>query len=293
MSDALDELRDQMTSWYLGLDERTRSYLEAAYAQAPGVIVNSIGATGVSADEIAQHASLASLFDADPSGDVATTFPYIGGDGPLLVEPERPVGDDAFVLRWIDVNWGASSRGYADRVAVIDAENNAVFSAEIEVPALDSGARTPIEISVADVPAGTYTLRVLHNSNGIDPAYPHYASRKVGFHSYSELMLEVAVPRTGEQSARRDDERGRAAQLVPDESEDDEQEIEAAGTPPQAAAQAMPLNLAGVPIDEAYPDPVEDFGVAPAGGNEPQPYESLVPDGGFDGGGEAESEQQT
>jgi hypothetical protein len=75
MSDALDELRDQMTSWYLGLDERIRSYLEAAYARAPDVIVSSIGAHRVTGEEIAQHSTLAALFDADPSSDFSTTLP--------------------------------------------------------------------------------------------------------------------------------------------------------------------------------------------------------------------------
>jgi hypothetical protein len=49
-------------------------------------------------------------------------------------------------------------------------------------------------------------------------------------------------------------------------------------------------------MDEAYPDPVDDFGDGTAGGNEPQAYESLVPDGSFDdvgGAREDEAEQQT
>jgi hypothetical protein len=37
----------------------------------------------------------------------------------LIVEPARPVADDSFVVRWNDVNWGSTSPGYSNRVAVI------------------------------------------------------------------------------------------------------------------------------------------------------------------------------
>src|SRR3954453_22550793 len=43
VSDALDALRNELTMWYVSLDPRTRGFFEAAYAEAPEVVVRAFG----------------------------------------------------------------------------------------------------------------------------------------------------------------------------------------------------------------------------------------------------------
>ena len=122
MSDALDDLRNQATTWYLSLDERTRTVFEAVYAEAPGVVVRAPGGAQVGEAELGQHTSLASVLDA-ADGNTETVVPYIAVEGGVRLTPRAPTDVQALHVSWTDCNYGAGTDAYVDRIAVINAAN--------------------------------------------------------------------------------------------------------------------------------------------------------------------------
>jgi hypothetical protein len=193
MSDALDDLRNETTTWYLSLDPRTRDFFEAAYSEAPRVVVRAIGGGQIGEAELGGHASLASVLDA-VENDVASVVPYIGIDGSVTLTPQAPTSERPTRVSWTDCNYGTATDGYVDRIAVIDASNQMVTDDSIERGPLEVGGRGTVEHTLAALRPGQYTIRILHNANGVDHEHAQYATRRVGISTYTDVPIEVTEP---------------------------------------------------------------------------------------------------
>jgi len=85
MSDELNTFRNQLTTWYMSLDQRTQGFFEAAYAQAPEAVTQAIGGQPVVASgEVSQYATLAAMLAADTGGDITTVVPYLWAEAPTV-----------------------------------------------------------------------------------------------------------------------------------------------------------------------------------------------------------------
>lgn len=193
MSESLNNLRNELMTWYMGLDDRTQSYFEAAYAQNRRAIANGLGGWTVTDDELSHNSNLAALLGVDADGEAADVVPYIVPGSTPVTEPTTPSANQAFTLDWVDVNYGTTSPGYDDVVQIFDVSNSAVFEGVVKVGALDNNAQTPVRIEVPGLTAGTYSLRIVHNANGPDPEYAGYARKDVGLRSFTDVELTVSA----------------------------------------------------------------------------------------------------
>lgn len=191
MSQALDDLRDQLTSWYMSLDPRTVSFLETMYSEAPAVVLAGIGGGAVSAEELGEHPTLASVLEVDLGGDASSMLPFIGAAGPLAVDPLDLTTSSELVVRWTDVNYGRATSSFADVLVVVNADGAAVHQVRTDPMALDAGGQVAVALTVPPLPAGDHTLRIVHNVDGVDRDQSQYANRRIGLLSYSELPLTV------------------------------------------------------------------------------------------------------
>jgi len=191
VSDALNALRNELTMWYVSLDPRTRGFFEAAYVEAPETVVRALGGAALSAGEISEHASLASVLGADAGASATDLVPYIGITGSPVTAPPLLTDGDAFVLRWDDVNYGSASSGHDDEIGIFDVSNSLVFQDRVGVGALDRAAHATVEVAVPGLATGNYTARILHNADGVDVAYAAYATRERGIQTFSDAVLVV------------------------------------------------------------------------------------------------------
>jgi hypothetical protein len=191
VSDALNALRNELTMWYVSLDPRTRGFIEAAYAEAPGVVVRSFGGAALTGDDISEHASLASLLGADAGSNATDLVPYIGITGTPVTNPAVLTDGDPFVLRWDDVNYGCTSSGHDDEIGIFDVSNTSVFQGRVGVGPLDRAAQATVEVAVPGLATGNYTARILHNADGVDVAFAAYATRERGIQTFSDAVLVV------------------------------------------------------------------------------------------------------
>lgn len=192
MSDALDELRNQATMWYMGLDERTQAVVEAAYAEVPDVVVRAIGVTELGDAELGQHTTLASLLDA-ADGDPVRVLPFIAIEGGVAFNPQAPSSVDVIQISWTDINYGAATEGYVDRIGVLTSSNDLVSDESIQLGALDAGGRATVTHTIGPLPYGDYTIRIVHNAEGVEQEQARYATRKVGILTYTDIPLTVTL----------------------------------------------------------------------------------------------------
>jgi hypothetical protein len=193
MSDALNALRNELTTWYASLDSRTQGFFEAIYAEAPAVVASALGGGQVTSDEIREHATLASMLGADAGSSVTDLVPYIGAAAGIVVNPSEPLTGEEFVVRWADQNYGSPSPGHVDDYAIYDDSDNVLVSGRVDVPALDHDAHSDIEWKVPSVLTrpGAYVVRVFHNAEGVDAAYAPFAKRARGIRTTTEMRFEV------------------------------------------------------------------------------------------------------
>lgn len=109
MSEELDRLRNELATWHLGLDERSKTFFDAVYAQDARILVTAMGGADVSADEIGAHATLAALLGTDGASAAGDVVPYIAISRQPTVEPEVPTAGTPFSLRWAETNSAAVS----------------------------------------------------------------------------------------------------------------------------------------------------------------------------------------
>jgi hypothetical protein len=96
MSDALNALRNELTTWYAPLDRRTQGFFEAVYAEAPALVASAIGGGQVTSDEIREHGTLASMLGADAgSSDANLAAEIHGGEGESYTSALPQSGPDA------------------------------------------------------------------------------------------------------------------------------------------------------------------------------------------------------
>ena len=193
LSESLTNLRNELTTWYMGLDDRTQYYFEAAYTQNRRAIANGLGGWTVTDDELSVNSTLAALLGVDSDGEAADVVPHIAGACAPVTEPATPSANEAFKLDWVDINYGTTSPGYDDVVLIQDGSNTSVFEGKVEVGALDNGAQTAVRIDVPGLNAGTYSVKIIHNANGPDPEYAGYARTDVGLRSYTDTELTVSA----------------------------------------------------------------------------------------------------
>ena len=192
MSEALEAVRDELSSWYLSLDPRTQAFLEAIYAQVPTVVVAAVTTGRVSADESAGHATLAALLEADPDSS-ASPLPYIGSATPLTINPEKLLTSSEPTVSWTDANYGRAIDSYADELAVLGATGEAVYQTRTSSMALGENGQQAVSVQIPRLAEGNYTLRVMHNADGVESQYMAYASRKIGLSSFSEMQFTVEL----------------------------------------------------------------------------------------------------
>jgi hypothetical protein len=191
MSESLGNLRNVLTTWYMGLDEQTQYYFESAYSQNRRAIANGLGGWTVTDEELNHNSTLAALLGIDADGEPSDVVPRIAGAMAPVTEPANAQANQAFKLVWVDVNYGTATSGYQDAVEVYDGSSNPVFQGMVDLPALDQGAQTPVQIDVPGLQAGTYSLRVVHNAGGgYDAAF---ALKNVGVSSYTDGELTVSA----------------------------------------------------------------------------------------------------
>ena len=193
MSDSLNDVRNNLTTWYMGLDERTQYYFEAAYTENRRAIANALGGYTVTADELAHYATLAALLAVDADGGPGDVVPRIAPACAPYTEPATISANQAFKLDWVDINYGTRSPGYDDIVLIRDGSNTDVFQSTVGVGSLDQGAQTTVGVDVPGLAAGTYALQIIHNAYGPDPEYAQYAQRNVGLRSFTDVAFVVAA----------------------------------------------------------------------------------------------------
>jgi hypothetical protein len=191
MSESLRNLRNELTTWYMGLDDRTQYYFESAYTQNRRAIANGLGGWTVTDDELSHNSTLAGLLGIDADGEAADVVPHIAGAMAPVTEPANAQANQDFKLVWVDINYGTATSGYEDAVEVYDSWNNPVFQGKVDLPALDNGAQTPVQIDVPGLQAGTYSLRIVHNAGGGYEAA--FALKNVGLCSHTDAQLTVAA----------------------------------------------------------------------------------------------------
>ena len=191
ISDSLKNLRESLTTWYMGLDDRTQYYFESAYTQNRRAIANGLGGWTVTDDELNHNSTLAALLAIDADGEPSDVLPHIAGAMAPVTEPANAQANQDFKLVWVDINYGTATSGYQDAVEVYDGSNNPVFQGIVDLPALDQGSQTPVQIDVPGLQAGTYSVRIVHNAGGGFEAA--YAIKSVGLSSYTDGELTVSA----------------------------------------------------------------------------------------------------
>jgi hypothetical protein len=193
MSESLTNLRNELTTWYMGLDERTLFYFESAYTQNRRAIANGLGGWTVTDEELSSSSTLAALLGVDADGEAADVVPHVAAASAPVTEPASAQENQTFKVQWVDINYGTATSGYEDVVQMFDGSNTAVFQGRVEPGALDEGAQTPVEIDVPALQAGTYRVEIVHNAGGTDPQYAQYAYKTVGLRSITESELTVSA----------------------------------------------------------------------------------------------------
>jgi hypothetical protein len=191
MSDALDQVRNELASWYAALEPRTRDFFEAVYARDRSIAAGAIGGELLSADDLDQHETLGALLGVDAESSVYDVMPYIGISGQPEIDPDDVVAGAHFVVRWAEVNYGAASSSHVSVLGVFDAGNNPQFMGEVTAAALDRNAEVSHELTVDPLTPGRYSLRIQHNRDGVDVASAAYATRDQGFQTMTELTFSV------------------------------------------------------------------------------------------------------
>lgn len=193
MSDSLNSVRNDLTTWYMGLDERTQYYFEAAYTENRRAIANALGGYTVTAEELAHFSTLAALLAVDADGAPGDVVPHIAPACAPYTEPAAVSANQSFKLDWVDINYGTSTSGYDDIVLIRDGSNTDVFHTKVEVGSPSQGAQASVGVNVPGLQAGTYSLQIIHNANGPDPEYAAYARRDVGLRSFTQVEFTVAA----------------------------------------------------------------------------------------------------
>lgn len=191
-SDSLSKLRNELTTWYMSLDERNEYYFDRVYEHDARVLVNALGGYTITAEEIGHYSTLAALLGVDADGEASDVVPHIALSSSPVTQPASAQADQAFKLEWVDINYGTASPGYQDAVFIHDG-SNPVFEGQVTVGPLDKGAQTQVQIDVPGLQAGTYNVRVLHNFAGTAPEYAQYADRSIGFASVTDAEFTVSA----------------------------------------------------------------------------------------------------
>jgi hypothetical protein len=196
ISTDLGFLRNELTSWYISLDDRNEYIFERVYEHDSRVLVDALGGFGVTAQEIGLYPTLRELLGVDSDAtdaDPAAGLPHVFGSSPPVTEPASAAENQAFKVQWVDINYGGPTLGYEDVVQIFDGSSTARFQGRVERGALDHGAQASVEIDVPGLPAGTYRLEIIHNAAGGDAQYPEYSLQSVGLRSITETELTVSA----------------------------------------------------------------------------------------------------
>ena len=114
ISDSLKNLRDALTTWYMGLDDQTQYYFESAYTQNRRAIANGLGGWTVTDDELSHNSTLAALLAIEADGEPSDVLPHIAGAMAPVTEPANAQANQDFKLVWVDINYGTATSGYQD-----------------------------------------------------------------------------------------------------------------------------------------------------------------------------------
>jgi hypothetical protein len=196
VSDELEALRNDLTTWYMSLDQRTQGFFEAAYTKAPEAVTQALGGQAVGANEVGQYSTLAAMLGADAGGDVTKVVPYMWSEAPRV---DPATANVKFGVHWTDRNYGAlSSGGHYDELKVFDESNTEVFGHSQYVGPLQNAAEAQVDVDVEPgLQPGKYVVRILHNKDGVMVDAAGYANREHGISSLSEATFDVAATGPG------------------------------------------------------------------------------------------------
>src|SRR5262245_44585747 len=191
-SDRLTDLRNELTTWYMSLDERNEYYFGRLYETDARVLVTVLGGYTITAEEIGRYSTLAAFLGIDADGEAADVLPHIALASVPVTEPATAQADQAFKYQWAEINYGTASTGHKDWVFVHDGSSS-VFEGTVDVGPLDKDAQTQVQVDLPALRAGTYFIKIIHNMGGTPAEQAQYASKSVGLASVTDTEFTVAA----------------------------------------------------------------------------------------------------
>jgi hypothetical protein len=186
-----DKLRNEMASWYVGLDDRTKAIFDHIYNQEPRLVLRAVAPDNYIDDDegLPPGATLGEVLNPDGATSPMLMLGSISGYG-HAIDPEGPDASTPFTIRWTESGFGGTLASYGTQVVIRDANLNEVFNQRVDFAGLEQGAEAARELQVPNgLPAGTYRLEAWHNVDG--GSDPTTATLETGVQTFSGLDFGV------------------------------------------------------------------------------------------------------
>jgi hypothetical protein len=185
-----DKLRNEMASWYVGLDDRTKEIFDHIYRRQPRAVLRAIAPDNyIEDDEPLPGSTLGEVLNPDGAGDAGSLLGMIEGHS-HTIEPEGTDANAPFTINWTEANRGGELSSYSTHVVIRDENNAEVFNERVDFDGLAAGAERRHGLHVPEgLPAGNYRLEAWHNVDAGDD--PTSATLEAGLRTLSQLDFGI------------------------------------------------------------------------------------------------------